>query len=61
MSKEKLTYTKSIIELESIMQELQDGTISIDELHLKVKRAKELLAWCHDKLRSTQNDIEKTN
>jgi exodeoxyribonuclease VII small subunit len=58
MAKEKLTYSKSMAELESIMQELQDGSISIDDLHIKVKRAKELLAWCHEKLRSTQKDIE---
>lgn len=59
MAKEKLTYTKSLVELEKIMHDLQEGTVSIDDLHLKVKRAKELLTWCREKLRATESDISK--
>lgn len=58
MAKKKQTYQNSLEELEAIIQEMNSGEISIDDLHTKVKRAKELLVWCKEKLRSTQSDIE---
>lgn len=59
MSKKKMTYESSIQELEVIINDLNENKISIDHLGDKVKRAKELLQWCSEKLRNTQDEIDK--
>ncbi len=58
MPKKKQTYTNSITELESIIEEINSGGVPIDELQKKVQRAKELLVWCQNMLRATQEEIE---
>jgi exodeoxyribonuclease VII small subunit len=58
MAQKKITYQQSIEELEMIISQMNTGDIPIDELDSKVKRAKELLEWCKEKLRSTQESIE---
>ncbi len=60
MSKKKITYSNSIEELEAIIKEINENKISIDHLQDKVKRAKELVEWCSNKLRTTQSEIENT-
>lgn len=60
MSKKKITYSNSIDELEAIIKEINENKISIDHLQDKVKRAKELVEWCSNKLRTTQSEIENT-
>ncbi len=57
MAKEKLTYESAFTELETIMQDLQEDRISVDELTAKVKRAAELIEFCNGMLRSTEEEI----
>ena len=59
MAQKKITYQQSIEELEMIISQMNTGDIPIDELETKVIRAKEILDWCKNKLRSTQESIEK--
>lgn len=56
MSK-KLSYSSAFEELESIVQEIENEEIGIDELSIKVNRAAVLLKFCKDKLRDTELDI----
>ncbi|NCO68703.1 MAG: exodeoxyribonuclease VII small subunit [Nitrospirae bacterium CG_4_10_14_0_8_um_filter_41_23] len=60
MSKNKLTYTSAITELEAIVQDIESGEIDVDVLTAKVKRASELIRFCKDSLRNTQKKVEKT-
>jgi len=60
MSKNKLTYTVAITELEAIVQDIESGEIDVDVLTAKVKRASELIKFCKDSLRNTQKEVEKT-
>ena len=60
MSKNKLTYTVAITELEAIVQDIESGEIDVDVLTAKVKRASELIKFCKDNLRNTQKEVEKT-
>ncbi|MDP2752923.1 MAG: exodeoxyribonuclease VII small subunit [Nitrospirota bacterium] len=60
MSKNKLTYTVAITELEAIVQDIESGEIDVDVLTAKVKRASELIKFCKDSLRNTQKKVEKT-
>ena len=59
MAKAKFSYDKSYNELLSIIENINDGKIGIDQLEDKVKRARELLELCKTKLRTTEKEIEK--
>ena len=52
------TYTEAFDELQQLVQEMENGEISVDELAIKVKRATELIAFCKQKLTSTEQDVE---
>jgi exodeoxyribonuclease VII small subunit len=52
-----LSYTTAVTELEEIIRELEDASISVDELSEKVKRAAVLLQYCRDKLTSTEKEV----
>lgn len=52
-----ITYTEAIAELEEIVGEMEDASISVDELSAKVKRAAQLLQFCKSKLTSTEEEV----
>lgn len=54
---EELNYKIAFDELQQIVNEMESGSISIDELSTKVKRAIELIAICKRKLTSTEEDV----
>lgn len=56
--KDKITYSAAYEELLMIVNELEQGEISIDELSEKVKRASELIAICKEKLQATELDVQ---
>jgi len=59
MPKAKFSYDKSYKELQSILEDIENGEIGIDALETKVKKARELIALCQEKLRATEKEIEK--
>ncbi len=59
MSKKRLTYDNALNELQNIVAEIEGEEISIDELSKKVKRAAELLKFCQNKLRQTEEDVNE--
>ena len=58
MSKE-ITYTAAFEELQVIVQDIEEGGISVDELSIKVKRAAQLIKICKTKLSSTEEDVNQ--
>ncbi len=58
MSKE-LTYTEAFDELQQLIQEMEDGTITVDVLSEKVKRAAFLIQQCKKKLTQTEEDVNE--
>ena len=52
-----MTYEDAARELQEILGQLQEDSISVDELSAKVKRAAELIEHCRAKLRETEEDI----
>ena len=56
MSK-SITYTQAIAELETIVSEIENASIGVDELSEKVKRAAELIRFCRSKLTSTEKEV----
>jgi exodeoxyribonuclease VII small subunit len=53
------TYEAAMQELEKLVADLQSDMVNIDELAEKSKRAASLIKWCKEKLRSTENEVEK--
>ncbi len=50
-------YSEAFDELQTIVTEIEDGRISVDELSEKVKRAAMLIRICKSKLTATEEDI----
>ncbi|HRH02706.1 MAG: exodeoxyribonuclease VII small subunit [Bacteroidetes bacterium] len=56
---DKPSYTEAFAELQTIVSEIEDGEISVDELSQKVKRAALLIKICKAKLSTTEEDVNK--
>lgn len=56
MEKE-LTYEVAYKELKQLTSEIENETVSVDVLAEKVKRASQLIAFCQEKLRSTEKEV----
>ncbi len=54
---EKINYTKAFEELQTIVSEIEQGSISVDQLSEKVKKAVQLIQICKAKLSSTEEDV----
>lgn len=52
-----MTYEEAYNELQEIVENMEHGSISVDELSAKVKRAAELIAFCKKKLQDTELDV----
>ena len=50
----ELTYTAAFEELKEIVDQLENDSISVDELSEKMKRATKLMKICKDKLTKTE-------
>lgn len=59
MMTENPNYTEAFEELQTIVQEIELGEISVDELSEKVKRAAHLLKICRNKLTATEEDVNR--
>jgi exodeoxyribonuclease VII small subunit len=56
---ENPTYSEAFEELQTIVTEIENGEISVDELSDKVKRATELIRICKVKLTTTEENVNK--
>ena len=54
-----MTYEESIRQLESIVQRMEQGDVSVDELTQQLKTAKNLISQCKAKLLKTDTEIKK--
>lgn len=51
------TYEHAYQELSEIARDIENETISVDQLAQKVKRASELITFCQSKLRATETEV----
>ncbi len=58
MSDLKLNYEDACKELEQIVQDMEKGDISVDELAEKIKRSAVLIRFCKQKLKTTEESVE---
>ncbi len=54
---EPINYTRAFEELQTIVTEIEQGAITVDELSEKVKRAAQLITICKSKLTTTEEDV----
>ena len=59
MSKKITNYKDAISELEEIVNDIENEEIDVDELAGKVERASKLLTICSDKLKKTEEEVDK--
>ena len=57
MEETSSNYAEAFEELQSIVTEIEQGEISVDDLSEKVKRAALLISICKTKLRTTEEDV----
>lgn len=55
----KITYEQAIHRLEEIVSKIERGEMDIDSLTSNLKEAKQLVAFCKDKLTKVENDVQK--
>lgn len=60
MSKQKLTYTEAVEELEQILTDLEtNADVNMDAISEKVKRAGVLMTFCKKQLHELDSELEK--
>jgi exodeoxyribonuclease VII small subunit len=59
MPKKKLSYNEAITEIEEILEQMEGEELDVDELSEKVKRVSELVRYCRNKLKTTEEEVEK--
>ena len=57
--KKDSTYEEAYAELTEIIKELDNETITVDKLTIRVKRAMELIRYCKEKLLLTEKEINE--
>lgn len=59
MQKKDINYEEAVGQLEEIARKMENGEFEIDELATQLKKAQQLIKLCNDKLRSTDEEIQK--
>lgn len=60
MEKKEITYTQAFDELKEIASQLENDDVAVDELTEKLERASKLMKICKDKLKKTEEEVNKT-
>ncbi|MFA6402845.1 MAG: exodeoxyribonuclease VII small subunit [Salinivirgaceae bacterium] len=55
----KFSYEKSILEIESIIEEIENDSLNVDELSEKVKHVAHLIKSCKKKLSDTKFEVDQ--
>lgn len=59
MARKKLTYESAYEELQEILAHVQNDEVPLDTLASQLKRAKELITFCKEKLRAVEEDLDE--
>ena len=59
MAKKEIKYEEAVAQLEEIEDKKENDELDIDQLSDQLKRAKELVKLCKDKLTKTDEEIKK--
>lgn len=59
MVKKKETYSQAMARLEAIVRQVDNNELEVDELVEKIKEANAIIAFCSEKLKKADMEIEK--
>ena len=59
MAKKKETYSQAMARLETIVRQVDSNELEIDDLVEKIKEANEIIAFCSEKFKKADTEIEK--
>ncbi len=54
----KKSFDKAFSELQTILEDIQGDSVSIDKLSDKIKKAKSLISHCKERLREIESEIK---
>jgi exodeoxyribonuclease VII small subunit len=59
MTKKTISYSEAIKEIETILRQIEQDELDVDDLSEKVKRVSVLIKLCKEKLHQTEAEVEK--
>lgn len=59
MSEKQISYKEAYEELQTILEDIKERNVDVDELAAKVKRARKLIDFCEEKIKKVEIEIEE--
>jgi exodeoxyribonuclease VII small subunit len=59
MSEENISYNEAVSEIETILAQIENDELDVDELGNKIKHVSKLLNLCKVKLRNAEEEVDK--
>jgi len=59
MSEKKISYNEAVSEIETILAQIENDELDVDELGIKIKQVSKLLNLCKIKLRNAEEEVDK--
>ena len=59
MSEKQISYNEAYEELQTILEDIKERNVDVDKLAAKVKRARELINLCEERIKKAEMEIEE--
>ena len=59
MSEKQISYNEAYEELQTILEDIKERNVDVDKLAAKVKRARELINLCEERIKKAEMEVEK--
>jgi len=59
VSEKQISYNEAYEELQTILEDIKERNVDVDELAAKVKRARELINLCEKRIKKAEMEIEE--
>ena len=59
MSEKQISYNEAYEELQTILEDIKERNVDVDKLAAKVKRARELINLCEERIKKAETEIEE--
>jgi len=59
MSEKQISYNEAYEELQNILEDIKERNVDVDKLAARVKRARELISLCEERIKKAEMEIEE--
>ena len=59
MSEKQISYNEAYEELQAILEDIKERNVDVDKSAAKVKRARELINLCEERIKKAEMEIEE--